>query len=53
MQETSICHFDIKETRLFAAHFIWEHLTILTNSFISHDMFELFRIRCQILLAQS
>ena len=50
VQEKSFCHFDYKQS--FAIHFLWEHLTILTNSFISCDMFGLFRIRCQILLEQ-
>ena len=39
VQENPTFHFDNKETQSFAIHFLWEHLTILTNSFISCDMF--------------
>jgi len=53
VQEKYTLHFDIKETQSFAIHFQWEHLTLLKKSFISRDMFGLFRICCQILLAQS
>jgi len=38
----SIHHFDNKETQSSVKHFLWKHLTILTNSFISRDVFGLF-----------
>ena len=46
-KKKSSCHFDIKETQLFAIHFLWEYMIILTNSFISCGMFGLFWIHCQ------
>jgi len=53
VQEKSTRNFDNKETQSFAIHFLWKRLIMLTNSFIYCDMYGLFRIRHQILLAQS